>query len=84
MDSCDNEKILHALENNKNCCRRLCFGPTGPTGPIGITPTILVRNTITSDPGTNAQIIDNQIGTEHHMDFIIPAGPTCRLYKSSK
>lgn len=68
---------------NENCDRHnfpriiCCMGPTGPrgvTGPTGLSETLKVGNTITSDPGTDAIVTDNKFGSNHVLDFSIPRG----------
>ncbi len=49
-------------------------GPTGPTGPAGLGETITVRDTITGDPGSPAQVRDVTGGPNHVLDFVIPSG----------
>ena len=60
-------------------------GPTGVTGPTGATgatgtdgtaDTITVRNTTTSEPGTDARVDDVTGGPNHVLDFTIPRGAT--------
>lgn len=46
----------------------------GIKGPQGDSEVIKVRDTITGDAGTKAQVIDTKNGLEHILDFIIPKG----------
>lgn len=73
---------------NRKCnCKNTCFiglqgpqgpqgvgGPIGPVGPAGISETIKIRNTITSNWDTKASVIDVGSNKEHVLDFIIPRG----------
>lgn len=43
-------------------------------GPKGDTETFIIGETITSDSGTKAQVIDTKSGLNHKLDFIIPKG----------
>lgn len=73
-------------QNKNKCLKDICnCTPViiGPTGPQGISDTIKIRNTTTTEAGEDAQVIDNQIENNHTLDFIIPRGPTERLFKSS-
>ncbi len=58
-------------------------GPTGPTGPTGATgatgptgaaDTLVIRNTITGDPETQASVTDMGDNNNHILDFVIPCG----------
>ena len=64
-----------------------CFGPTGPTGPTGPAgATITVGVTTTTDPGTNASVVNTGTPSNAILEFNIPAGatgPTARCNKSS-
>lgn len=51
-------------------------GPQGAQGPQGVSDTIRVRNTITGEPGTSAEVIDTTGGPNHVLDFVIPRGAT--------
>ena len=65
------------------CCCSKIICVTGPTGPQGLkgeagidgkSDTIVIRNTVTANPGEEAKVID--VGNEnmHVLDFIIPMG----------
>lgn len=43
-------------------------------GPKGDTETFIIKDTITGEAGTEAQVIDNKIELEHNLSFIIPKG----------
>lgn len=61
-----------------------CFGPTGPTGPTGPAgATITVGVTTTTDPGTNASVVNTGTPSNAILEFNIPAGATARCNKSS-
>lgn len=61
-----------------------CFGPTGPTGPTGPAgATITVGVTTTTDPGTNASVVNTGTPSNAVLEFNIPAGATARCNKSS-
>ncbi len=49
-------------------------GPTGPQGETGSTESIQIGEVVTTDPGTDVEIIDHKYGLEHVFDFIIPRG----------
>ena len=54
-----------------------CFGPTGPTGPTGPAgATITVGVTTTTDPGTNASVVNTGTPSNAILEFNIPAGAT--------
>lgn len=54
-----------------------CFGPTGPTGPTGPAgATITVGVTTTTDPGTNASVVNTGTPSNAVLEFNIPAGAT--------
>ena len=78
MNNNDNELVRWAREKIKrdqrfrpNC--NVIVGPTGPTGPQG-PATIVVGNTTTTDPGTDASVTN--VGTNENiiLDFSIPTG----------
>ena len=78
MDICqrDNKiykKALEKIKNDEFCKPNCCL--IGPTGPRGESDTLTIRNTITGEAGTEAKVIDNGIGGNHILDFIIPQGP---------
>lgn len=50
------------------------MGPTGPTGPAGTS--VSVGNTITSEPGTSASVVNVGSSSNVILDFNIPAGAT--------
>lgn len=63
--------------NLKKPCCCCCIGPTGPTGPSGKNGTadeITIGNTITTGPGTVAQVVDRTGSPNHILDFLIPMG----------
>lgn len=54
-----------------------CFGPMGPTGPTGPAgATITVGVTTTTDPGTNASVVNTGTPSNAILEFNIPAGAT--------
>lgn len=60
--------------NQGGCC---CFGATGPTGPTGpAAATITVRSTSTTDPGTDASVVNGGTANNVLLDFSIPRGAT--------
>lgn len=60
--------------NAGGCC---CFGATGPTGPTGpAAATITVRSTTTSEPGTDASVVNGGTNNNVLLDFTIPRGAT--------
>ena len=70
------DNIKNILESGKKCnCTPVIVGPTGPTGPQG-PATITVGTTTTSDPGTNASVVN--VGTDDNviLNFNIPKGET--------
>lgn len=70
------DNIKNILESGKKCnCTPVIVGPTGPTGPQG-PATITVGTTTTSDPGTNASVVN--VGTNQNavLNFTIPRGAT--------
>lgn len=70
------EKIKHDTKKCKpNFCMVNNIGPTGPTGPAG-PATIAVGTTTTTDPGTNANVINSGTPENVILDFTIPQGPT--------
>lgn len=78
MNNCEKndktyKKALEKIKNDELCKPNCCF--IGPTGPKGEADTLTIRNTITAEPGTEAKVIDNGIGNNHILDFIIPKGP---------
>lgn len=74
------DKIANDMKCIKNCkCIPLIVGPEGPEGPKGEADTIVVRDTITGEAGSFANVIDNYNEGVHTLDFVIPrgnAGPT--------
>lgn len=58
----------------KSRCTPIVIGPTGPKGDPGISDSIIVRSTETSNPGTDAQVIDTMVNNIHMLDFVIPRG----------
>lgn len=64
-----------------------CYGPTGPTGPAGAS--VRVGVTTTTNPGTNAAVVNTGTDSNALLNFYIPAGatgpqgPTARCIKSS-
>ena len=48
----------------------------GPKGDTGDTETFIIQETTTGEAGTKAQVVDNKIGLEHRLNFIIPKGET--------
>ena len=58
---------------DQQCC--CCFGPTGPTGQAG-PATITAGVTVTTAPGTQAEVTN--VGTNENavLRFSIPAGAT--------
>lgn len=58
---------------NKYPCPNPCIivGPTGPTGP---SETITIGETLTGEPNTEAEVIDETGGSNHLLKFIIPRG----------
>lgn len=66
------KKALKKIEEDEKC-RPKCNTIIGPKGKDGISETISIRSTITSDPGTSAKVIDTG-GPNHILDFIIPRG----------
>lgn len=81
MSNCqkDNKTYKKALEKIKNdelCKPSCCF--IGPTGPRGEADTLIIRNTITAESGTDAMVIDSGVGGNHILDFVIPQGPTSK------
>ena len=80
-------KINQILEQGKKCKEHLNpigqrgpkgdIGPTGPTGPAGAngqSETLTIRNTTTTNSGSNAKVIDTYINKNHILDFEIPKG----------
>lgn len=62
-------KIDKDSECLKNCkCIPVIIGPKGEAD------TIVIRDTITSEAGTSAKVIDNYNDGVHTLDFIIPKG----------
>ena len=51
-------------------------GATGPVGPTGATATIEIGEVSTSEPGSEAQVINNGTNTAAILDFVIPRGVT--------
>ncbi len=51
-------------------------GPIGPQGPTGTADTITVRQTLTSDPGSAAEVREISGSPNHIFDFVIPRGAT--------
>lgn len=49
-------------------------GATGATGPTGAADTLVIRNTITGDPETQASVTDMGDNNNHILDFVIPCG----------
>ena len=77
MNNQYSRKIQKILEEGKKCQNRCgVFGPTGPTGPTGPAgaATIIVGQTTTGDPGTQASV--ENVGTAQNviLDFTIPQG----------
>ena len=66
------KKVLKKIEEDEKC-RPKCNTIIGPKGKDGISETISIRSTITSDLGTSAKVIDTG-GPDHILDFIIPRG----------
>lgn len=65
--------------NENKCLKKICDCTPiiiGPTGPKGTSDTIKIRSTKTGEPGSDAQVIDNQTENNHVLDFIIPMGKT--------
>ncbi len=59
------------------CCPMIVVGPTGPPGEPGSdgeSDAITIRNTITAEAGSEAQVIDTTGSHNHVLDFIIPRG----------
>lgn len=80
-------KINQILEKGKKCKEQLSTvgprgpkgnigptGPAGPTGPSGQSETITIRNTTTTNPGSEAKVIDTYVNQNHILDFEIPKG----------
>lgn len=77
-------KIYKILEEGKKCKEHLStigprgpkgdMGPTGPTGANGQSETFTIRNTTTTNPGSNAKVTDTYINHNHILDFEIPKG----------
>ena len=57
--------------------RRGPIGPTGPTGAAGNADTIIINQTLTGEPGTQAQVIDRTYRPRW------PSGPR-REYRSHR
>lgn len=54
-----------------------CYGPTGPTGPTGPAgATVTVGTTTTTEPGSNASVINSGTSTNAIFEFSIPTGAT--------
>ena len=51
-----------------------CYGSTGPTGPTGVSDSIVIGTTTTGEAGTDAQVINNTSGQVHTLSFVIPKG----------
>ena len=51
-------------------------GATGPVGPTGATATIEIGEVSTSEPGSEAQVINSGSNTAAILDFVIPRGIT--------
>lgn len=45
-------------------------------GPKGDSEVLKIRDTITGEAGSDAQVIDTKTGLEHILDFVIPKGDT--------
>ncbi len=56
------------------CSSRGIIGPTGPTGPAGAT--ITVGSTTTTEPGTNASVVNSGTSSDAILNFFIPRGAT--------
>ncbi len=74
-------KQQSGMPDRVNNLQAVQIGPTGPQGPkgdkgeMGITPTIVVGQTRTVPFGEPAEVIDEQVGNEHRLSFVIPQGP---------
>ena len=73
-------KIVNDYQNKKpyiNACCVSMPGPTGPTGPTGPAfVKVSIADTITMDPGSEAEVVN--IGTDNDMELVfrIPMGVT--------
>lgn len=84
MFSNNYEKARNKIEQDRKkridtlyCCPPIIIGPTGPQGENGldgVSDTINIRNTTTSEAGTNAEVIDISGSPNHILDFVIPRG----------
>lgn len=71
------EKIAKDSKCKPSCCIGITggVGPTGPTGPTGpAAATITVNSTTTTDPGTNAMVVNSGTSSNVILDFFIPRG----------
>ncbi len=66
------KKIDDILIEGKKCKEK--YGNIGPTGPVGESESIKVRKTETTEPDTEAVVIDTLIDKTHILDFKIPKG----------
>lgn len=66
------KKIDDILIEGKKCKEK--YGNIGPTGPKGDSENIKIRKTETTEPGTEAVVIDTLIDKTHILDFKIPKG----------
>lgn len=51
-------------------------GETGPTGPTGATPVVTIGPTVTSEPGTDADVASTETADGIELTFTIPRGDT--------
>lgn len=58
-----------------SCCCGPAVGPTGPTGPAGPV-TITIASTNTTEPGTNANVVNIGDNQNAILEFSIPRGDT--------
>ena len=73
-NNCFDDKIKNILDCGKKCnCTPVIVGPTGPTGPQG-PATISVGVTTTTDPGTNASVVNVGSNENAILNFNIPRG----------
>lgn len=67
------DKINKDKDCLKNCCH-IVVGPKGEKGDKGEADTISIGQVITGEAGSSARIIDNKVGNNHILDFILPQG----------
>ena len=71
------QKMIDCYNQQNKNTTFTCFGPTGPTGPTGPAgSTITVGTTTTTDPGTDAAVVNVGTSSNAILNFSIPRGAT--------